>query len=256
MNKKVYFASDFHLGADAYLKSKKREKVIVKWLNEIHDDMEELYLVGDIFDFWFEYRYAIPKGFTRFLGKLAELRDDNIPIHMFTGNHDMWMFDYFKEEFDIDIIKGPVQKVIQGKQFLIGHGDGLGPKDVGYKLMKKVMSHRLSKWAYARLHPNFGLRLMRKFSHTSRESGDTDAKFYGREKEMLVQYAERKSAENEYDYFIFGHRHLPLNVLLSNGHSRYFCLGDWTYYQSYGVLDNGNFELKFYDRPNELMIIE
>ena len=255
MSKKIFFASDFHLGVGASLSSLEREKKIVEWLTSVQDEMEELYLVGDIFDYWFEYKNAIPKGFTRFLGKLAELRDAGIPIYFFTGNHDMWMFDYFEKEFGIPVYHKTIQRQLQGKNIFIGHGDGLGPNDIGYKLLKKVLSNKLCQWAYARLHPNFGLWLMKRFSSKSRVAGGENALFQGRDKEMLVQYAERKLETLFVDYFVFGHRHLPLHVTLSNEQSVYIGLGDWTHYQSYGVLENGKFSLEYYETSNKTQFI-
>lgn len=256
MSKKIFFASDFHLGADGICSSLEREKRIVSWLSEVQDEMEALYLVGDIFDYWFEYKTTIPKGFSRFLGKLAELRDKNIPIYFFTGNHDMWMFDYFETEFGIPVYHKPIQRTLHGKNMFIGHGDGLGPNDFGYKLIKKIFSNPLCQWAYARLHPNFGIWLMRKFSHKSRAMGGESNRFQGRDGEMLVQYAERKIQTLDIDYFVFGHRHLPLNVKLSNHTSFYFGLGDWTHFQSYGVLDEGNFSLRYYKLEDKTQVIE
>ncbi len=254
--KKVFFASDFHLGTDARLTSMDRERQIVRWLSKIQDEVSELYLVGDIFDYWFEYKTVIPRGFSRFLGKLAEMRDQGIPIYFFTGNHDMWMFDYFESEFGIPIYREPQIRDIQGKKLYVAHGDGLGPKDHGYKFIKKVFNNKLCQWTYARLHPNFGLWLMKKFSHTSRDAGGDDAKFYGRENEMLVQYTERKESESHHDYYIFGHRHLPLEVSINNGKSTYFGLGDWTDYQSYGVLEDGIFTLEYFEMPNKTKIVQ
>lgn len=256
MGKKVFFASDFHLGTDARLSSVEREKQIVKWLSSIQDDVSELYLVGDIFDYWFEYKSVIPKGFTRFLGKIAEYRDAGIPIHFFTGNHDMWMFDYFETEFGIPIHKSPVQTEIQGRKLFIAHGDGLGPNDHGYKFIKKVFSNRLCQWAYARLHPNFGLWLMRKSSHKSRNAGSDDGVFHGVDKEMLVQYVKRKLSQEHHDLFVFGHRHLPLEVFFKDHNSTYFGLGDWLEYQSYGVMEDGVFSLEYFEMPNRTKIIK
>lgn len=256
MSKKVFFASDFHLGADGATTSLEREKKIVAWLSSVQEEMEALYLVGDIFDYWFEYKTTIPKGFSRFLGKLAELRDANIPIYFFTGNHDMWMFDYFEKEFGIPVYHAPIEISLQGKDLFIGHGDGLGPNDIGYKLIKKIFSNKFCQWAYARLHPNFGIWLMKKFSHKSRDIGGDNAVFYGKKKEMLVQYAERKLTHLNVDYFIFGHRHLPLKVRLSDNKTYYYGLGDWTYYQSYGVLDNGVFSLQYYEMSDKTKVIE
>lgn len=256
MSKKVFFASDFHLGTDARLTSVEREKQIVRWLTSIQDEVTELYLVGDIFDYWFEYKSVVPKGFSRFLGKLAEMRDQGIPIYFFTGNHDMWMFDYFESEFGIPVFREAQIRDIQGKRLFIAHGDGLGPKDYGYKFIKKIFSNRFCQWIYARLHPNLGLWLMKKFSHASRDTGGDDSQFRGRDKEMLVQYSERKESESHHDYYIFGHRHLPLEVSLNENASKYIGLGDWIEYQSYGVLEDGVFTLEYYEKPNRTKIVK
>jgi len=256
VGKKVFFASDFHLGTDARLSSVEREKQIVRWLSSIKSEAEEIYLVGDIFDYWFEYKSAIPKGFSRFFGKLVEIRDYGIPIYFFTGNHDMWMFDYFESEFDIPVFREAQLRDMHGKRLFIAHGDGLGPGDYGYKIIKKVFSNRFCQWAYARFHPNFGLWLMKKFSHTSRDAGGDDSQFYGKKKEMLVQYAERKEAESHHDYYIFGHRHLPLIVSINNGTSTYIGLGDWIEYQSYGVLEDGVFSLEYFEMPDRTKFIK
>lgn len=249
---KIYFASDFHLGVDTHLSSLEREKRIVKWLEQIRSDAAEIYLVGDIFDYWFEYSKVVPKGFIRLIGKLAELRDQGIPIYFFTGNHDMWMFSYFEDELGIPIYRAPTQKTIQGKKFLIGHGDGLGPGDRGYKFIKKVFASKINQWLFARLHPNLGIGIMRYFSGKSRAVNKDDKLFLGPEKEWLVQYCEKKLAEEYYDYFIFGHRHLPIDYTLSNRTSRYVNIGDWTDFYSYGVLEDGELKLCFFESKEQV----
>ena len=248
---KIYFASDFHLGIDANLTSEARERQIVQWLDSIREDAEELYLVGDLFDYWFEYRRVVPKGFVRLLGKLAELRDAGLPIYFFTGNHDMWMFRYFEEAFGIPIYREPIEKIIHGKRFFIGHGDGLGPSDHGYKFIKKVFSNPVCQWLFARLHPNFGIKLMRYFSGKSREATAEEV-FLGPEKEWLIQFSEEKINNSKIDFFIFGHRHLPIEYQLSNGHSRYINLGDWLHYNSYAVFDGDEVRLQFYNSTNKV----
>lgn len=247
MQKKIYFASDFHLGVDARLSSVEREKQIVRWLDQIKSDAEEIYLVGDVFDFWFEYTSVVPKGYVRLLGKLAELRDGGIKIYFFTGNHDLWMFTYFEQELDIPIYRQPIERVINGKRFFIGHGDGLGPGDKGYKRMKKVFSNPVCQWLFARLHPNFGVWLARFWSGKSRASNPAKTNFLGPEKEWLVTYSNKKLDEVAADYFIFGHRHLPIDYMLKNGKSRYINLGEWMNYNSYAVFDGEELELKFFE---------
>jgi len=245
--KKVYFASDNHLGAPTREESRPREKKFVAWLDEIKHDAAVIFLLGDLFDFWMEYKTVVPKGFTRTLGKLAEITDSGIPIYYFVGNHDLWMNGYFEEELNIPVFHRPQQYEINGVSFFIGHGDGLGPHDMGYKRMKKVFTNPFSKWLYRGLHPNFGVRLAQYFSVKNKLiSGDEDAKFLGEDKEWLVQYAKRKLENNHYDHFIFGHRHLPMEIDL-NEKSRYTNLGDWISYYTYAVFDGEELSLKKLD---------
>jgi UDP-2,3-diacylglucosamine hydrolase len=241
--KKIYFASDFHLGVPDYAKSMEREKRIVQWLEMIRHDCKELYLLGDVFDFWFEYKTVVPKGYVRLLGKLAELSDAGIPIHYFTGNHDMWTFDYLSKELNIQIYRHPVERECNGKKFYIGHGDGLGPGDNGYKFTKKVFANPVSQWLFARVHPNFGIRIANYFSGKSRiATGTVDEKYLGEEKEWLVIHSKELLKNKHYDYLIFGHRHLPLDITINS--SRYINLGDWVKYNTYAVFDGENLELK------------
>jgi len=242
--KKIYFASDFHLGVPSYEKSLEREKRIVRWLDEIKKDAQEIYLMGDMFDFWFEYKHAAPKGFIRLLGKIAELTDAGIPVHFFTGNHDMWMFDYLPKEIGVTIYREPIEKVYNGKTFYLGHGDGLGPGDRGYKFIKKVFANKFCQWLFARIHPNFGIGMANYWSRKSRLSnGPDDEKFTGEENEWLVIYAKEILQKKHFDYFIFGHRHLPLDIKLSEK-SRYVNLGEWVNYNTYAVFDGNTVELK------------
>jgi len=237
-----YFASDFHLGVPTYEASLKREKKIVAWLSEIEKDAKAIYLVGDIFDFWFEYKHAIPKGFVRLQGKIIELTEKGIPVHFFLGNHDMWMFDYFKQELGVQIHPDEIEIEINHKKFFIAHGDGLGPGDKGYKLIKKIFRNRFCQWAFARLHPNFGIPLATYFSKTSRNStGDDDAHLNSLDKEWLYQYTKSAQKEKHRDYYIFGHRHLPLKFELEN--TTYFNLGEWLNFCTFGRFDGEQFEL-------------
>ena len=241
-NKKIYFASDFHLGAPNYEKSLAREKLIVQWLDSIKTDAAEIYLLGDLFDFWFEYKTTIPKGFIRFLGKLAELSDSGIPIHIFTGNHDMWMKNYLQQELNVPIYYEPITKIFNGKKFYLGHGDGLGPGDNGYKIIKKIFSNALCQWLFARIHPNLGMSIANSWSKHSRDNGD-DEVFRGVKNEWLAQYCKEVLEKEHFDYFIFGHRHLPLDIKL-NDKSTYVNLGDWLSYFTYAVFDGEKLELK------------
>lgn len=245
MRNKIYFASDFHLGVPDYKKSREREGRIVRWLDEIKTDAAEIFLVGDVFDFWFEYKNAIPKGFVRLQGKIAEITDSGIPVHWFTGNHDMWIFDYIPSELGVKLYRKPISREFHGKKFFIGHGDGLGPGDHGYKLIKSVFANRLTQWLFARLHPNLGIAVAKYWSGRSRAASRTkDEEFLG-DKEFLVQYCKEVLKKEHYDYFIFGHRHLPLEIKLSEK-STYVNLGEWVNQSSYAVLDNGNLSLKYY----------
>jgi len=233
-NKKIYFASDQHLGAPTPKASLPREKKFVAWLDTIKEDAGTIFLLGDLFDFWFEYKTVVPKGFVRVLGKLAELKDAGIDIYFFVGNHDLWMRDYFQKELNIPVFHKPQEFDINGKIFLIGHGDGLGPSDHGYKRMKKVFTFPFFKWVFRWLHPDIGVRLGHYFSVKNKLiSGDEDARFLGKENEWLAQYCRRKLTEKHYDFFVFGHRHLPLEIELNNN-STYINLGDWIQYFTYG----------------------
>ncbi|MBK8721716.1 MAG: UDP-2,3-diacylglucosamine diphosphatase [Saprospiraceae bacterium] len=248
--KRTYFASDFHLGVDAKLKSKDRELQIIRWLESIEQDAETIYLVGDIFDFWFEYKTVVPKGFVRLLGKLASMKDKGIQIELFIGNHDMWIFDYFEKELGIPTHRKPIERTIYQKKFLIGHGDGLGPGDKGYKILKKVFANPFCQWLFERLHPNFGIGLANFWSGKSRYANIEAPFWMGKEKEWLYQYADKKQATLEVDYFIFGHRHLTINQILSDGKCRYINLGEWLYTNSYGVFDGKNFEIEFFENEH------
>jgi UDP-2,3-diacylglucosamine hydrolase len=243
-NKKIYFASDQHLGAPSAETSFPREKKFVAWLDVVKQDAEAIFLLGDLFDFWFEYKTVVPKGFVRVLGKLAEIKDSGIPIYFFVGNHDLWMHDYFEKELNIPVYHAPQEFSINNKKFLIGHGDGLGPGDKGYKRMKKVFTFPLFKWLFRWLHPDLGVRLGQHLSVKNKLiSGDEDAKFLGEEHEWLVQYCKKKLTEKHYDYFIFGHRHLPLEIKLQEN-SMYANLGDWIQYFTYGVFDVDTLSIK------------
>lgn len=246
INKKIYFASDQHFGAPTVAESKVREQKFVNWLDEIKNDAEHIFLLGDLFDFWFEYKKAVPKGFVRVLGKLAELSDCGIKIHFFVGNHDLWMEDYFKTELNIPTYYKPTEFVFNNKTFLIGHGDGLGPGDKGYKRMKKVFTNSFSKWLYRWLHPDIGIRLAQYLSVKNKLiSGEEDVKFLGEENEWLVQYCKLKLQEKPIDFFLFGHRHLPMEINL-NKNSIYINTGDWITHFTYAVFDGNQMMLKSY----------
>ncbi len=246
--KKVYFASDNHLGAPTMEESLPREKKFVAWLDHVKQDAAAIFLLGDLFDFWFEYKTVVPKGYTRTLGKLAEITDAGIPVYFFVGNHDLWMHGYFEEELNIPVFHKPQQFKLNDTTFFIGHGDGLGPDDKGFKRMKKVFTNPVSKWLFNWLHPDLGVKLGKYLSVKNKLiSGDDDAKFLGEDKEWLVQYAKRKLEQDHYDYFVFGHRHLPLSIAL-NDQATYINLGDWINYFTYGVFDGNTLTLETFKK--------
>lgn len=243
-NSKIYFASDQHFGAPTAAASFPREQKFVAWLDTIKKDADAIFLLGDLFDFWFEYKTVVPKGFVRVLGKLAELRDAGIPIYFFVGNHDLWMGDYFTKELNIPVYHDNQEFTFNGKSFLIGHGDGKGPGDKGYKRMKKIFTNPISKWLFNWLHPDIGVKLAQYLSVKNKLiSGAEDVKFLGKENEWLVQYCNRKLNSKHYDFFVFGHRHLPLEIELTTT-SKYINLGDWIGYFTYGVFDGESMKLE------------
>lgn len=250
-NQKIYFASDFHLGAPNKSASFQRELKIIRWLDTIEHDAAAIFLVGDLFDFWHEYKAVIPKGFIRFQGKLASLADKGIPLFIFTGNHDMWMYGYFKDELNIPVFRNPQTILAGGKKIYVGHGDGLGPGDHLYKFLKKVFENKFCQWAFRQIHPDLGVGLANRWSSKSRLNSSTGetANFLG-EKEWLWAYAKEVESEEHHDCYIFGHRHLPIDVAVST-HSRYINLGEWLNYFTYATFDGKEFVLeKFIEAKN------
>ena len=247
---KLYFASDFHLGAGGYKASREREALLVRWLDTIREDAAEVFLMGDVFDFWFEYKTVVPKGYIRFLGKLAEMADAGIKLYFFKGNHDMWMFDYFEKELNATIVTNELEIERNGKKFYLHHGDGLGPGDAMYKTLKKIFRSKICQWLFARLHPNFGVGIANYWSRHSRIAGERNEVRKNQEKEWLVIYSRELLQANFYDYLIFGHRHLPLDVQL-NEHSRYINLGEWVNYNSYAVFDGQELTLYYFEPKAE-----
>lgn len=243
---RIYFASDFHLGIPDHASSLEREKRIVRWMDSVKHDATELFLVGDLFDAWFEYKRAVPKGFVRLLAKIADFTDSGIPVHIFSGNHDMWMFGYVEEECGAKLHHAPVRREWNGKKFLIGHGDGLGPGDRSYKFIKAIFRNRFCQWLYARLHPNFGLWMADYFSGKGYDKKEGEAKYHGDDKEYLMQYCKEVLTKEHIDYFIFGHRHLPLEKE-PGPNSKYINLGDWLKYNTYAVFDGTKTELKTFE---------
>jgi len=243
-SKKIYFLSDFHLGAPDEASSMVREKKIVAFLDAAKKDAFEIFLLGDMFDFWYEYKKVVPKGHVRILGKLAEIADAGIPMHFFVGNHDMWMKDYFQKELNMQVYHEPSTFIYNNKKFYIGHGDGLGPGDHGYKALKKIFRNPVCQCLFGILHPTLGISIANYFSRKSRaKTGNTDEHFLGEDKEWLMIYSRELLAKEHFDFFIFGHRHLPLDFKL-NDNSQYINLGDWIRNFTYAVFNGHDLQLK------------
>ena len=242
---KLYFASDIHLGAGGYASSRQREDRFVHWLDTIKEDAAEFFLMGDVFDFWFEYKTVVPKGYIRLLGKLAELADAGVKLYFFKGNHDMWMFDYFVNELGATIITNELVIERGGKKFFLHHGDGLGPGDGMYKILKKIFRSNVCQWLFARIHPNLGVGIANYWSKSSRISNLKKEDPKPGEQEWLVEYSREILQTTFYDYLVFGHRHLPLDIQLNNK-SRYINLGEWINYNSYAEFDGKELELKYF----------
>lgn len=241
--KKAYFLSDFHLGAPDHASSLEREKRIVRFLDTAWSDAAILFIVGDLFDFWFEYRKVVPKGFVRILGKLAEIADSGIPVHFFIGNHDMWMDGYFESELGIPVHRDPKAFVLNGKRFMVGHGDGLGPGDHGYKMLRLVFRNPVCRALFGLIPPSIGIGLAEFSSRRSRASTGAEDKFLGEDREWLAVHCREVLQKEHFDYFVFGHRHLPIDIEVGPG-SRYLNLGDWLRYDSYAVFDGETMQLE------------
>lgn len=243
-NKKIYFASDFHLGVPTHDISLARERKIVAWLESIKEDAFAIYLLGDIFDFWFEYRHAIPKGFIRLQGKLAELRDSGVLIYFFTGNHDMWMFDYFTAELGIPIYREPILLKTDNHLMVVGHGDGLGQGETSYKILKAFFGSGICQWLFARIHPNLGMGIAKFWSKRSRISNMKNSeKFQGNDREYLMAWCREQEKILHRDYYIFGHRHLTLDLEVAQG-SRYLNLGEWVHDSNFAEYNGEKVVLK------------
>jgi UDP-2,3-diacylglucosamine hydrolase len=246
-HQKIYFASDFHLGVPTLEKSQERERKIIRWLDAIKADAQVIFLMGDIFDFWFEYKHAIPKGMIRFQGKLAELVDSGIQVVFFTGNHDMWLFDYFTKELGIPIYRKPLDFVIGNQTFYLGHGDGLGPGDRKYKILKKIFANPICQWLFGGLHPNIGIGIAKYWSRHSRiQSTKKGEEHFLGEAEWLWTYTKEQEQKKHRDYYIFGHRHLPLDLKVGEK-ARYVNLGEWLHHCTYAVYDGKGLVLKTFE---------
>jgi len=243
----LYFASDFHLGVPNDEDSLMREKRICQWLDSIKHNAAEIYLMGDLFDFWFEYKHVVPKGFSRFLGKIAELTDSGIAITIFKGNHDMWTFGYLEKELGVKIVSDELIIERNGKTFFLHHGDGLGPGDKGYKWLRKFFRSGFAIWLFGFIHPTIGAGFAQYLSKKSRiNGGDKDKKYSGDDNEFLVLFCKEILKTKHYDYFVMGHRHLPIELKL-NDNSKYVNLGEWVNDYTYAEFNGTELELKTYN---------
>ena len=250
---KIYFASDFHLGIPDHALSLKRERLLVAWLESIRKDAKEIYLMGDLFDFWFEYKTVVPKGFVRLFGKLAEITDSGIDVHLFKGNHDIWAFDYFAQELNIKLHRECQIKVFNGQHLFLAHGDGLGPGDKGYKMLKKVFEFKPNQWLFKWVHPDIGTRLALYFSRRSRYANNLQEADWesngGRSisDERLYQFSKDKLLINPFiNYFVFGHQHKPVDEKIGP-ECRMIILGDWLHNFTYAVFDGEDMSLHHFN---------
>lgn len=243
----VYFISDFHLGAPNYEKSLEREKKIVRFLTSVECNAKEIILLGDLFDFWYEYKHAVPKGFVRLFAKIIDLQEKGIVISVFTGNHDIWMFDYLEKELGVKIYREPQDRVFGNKKFHIAHGDGLGPGDHGFKFIKSIFTNKFCQKLFQLVHPDLGITIANLWSRHSRDQNieNDTISFKGEDKEFLILYSKEILSKEHFDYFVFGHRHLNLTIPLSDK-STYFNIGDWLTLFTYGEFDGENFSVKAY----------
>jgi len=251
MKKNVYFLSDAHLGSLALPHARTRERRLVRFLDEIKDKASAIYLLGDIFDFWNEYRYVVPKGFTRFLGKISELTDSGVEVHFFIGNHDIWTYGYLEEECGMIVHKKPATLEILGKQFYLAHGDGLGDPSKKFQFIRKMFHSRFCQIALNTIHPRWGMALGLNWSKHSRISHGTSETepaepYKGERKEILVDYSkEYLKTHPDIDYFIYGHRHIELDLMLTKK-ARLMILGDWIYQFTYVVFDGEHIMMQEY----------
>jgi len=252
----IYFASDLHFGMHPIEESRLRERHFVDWLEEIRSDAKEIWLLGDVFDYWFEYSKVVPRGFTRFLGKLATLADEGVEIHIFPGNHDVWLFNYLPEEIGATIHRGSIVKTWNNKTFMLGHGDGLLKSDRLYRLLQSIFKNKTMQWLFARLHPNGSSAFAQWWSRKSRSKKGVFVPFLGIEKEHQLIFAkETLKKQPDISYFVFGHRHIPSRIRISQT-SEVFCLGDWIFNFTYAVFDGETLQLKkFFDGKGEIIVL-
>ena len=248
MNKNIYFLSDAHLGSLAIEHGRMQERRLVRFLDSIKHKAAAVYLLGDMFDFWYEWKYTVPKGYTRFLGKISELTDLGVEVHYFTGNHDIWMYGYLEKECGVILHKQPLTTEIYDKVFFLDHGDGLGDPDKNFKIIRRIFHNRTCQRLFSMLHPRwamaFGLTWA-KHSRLKRAEGK-EPPYMGEDKECLVLYTkEYMKTHPDVDYFIYGHRHIELDLMLSHK-ARMIILGDWIRQFSYVIFDGEHLFLSEY----------
>ena len=246
-SKRIYFCSDNHLGSPNRNLSLEREKIFITWLDQIKIDAQAIFFLGDLFDFWFEYKKVVPKGFTRLFGKLAELSDSGIDLFFFVGNHDCWIGNYFEDELGINVFHKKVDLNIDNYNILIGHGDGLGPGDNKYKFLKLLFRNPILKKLFSFIHPDIGISLGSFLSQKNKILSGSEKVFESEDKEMLFSYCKDVLKTKYYHFFIFGHRHIPLDLDLGNN-SKYFNTGDWITHFSYLVYDGNSFNLNYFNK--------
>ena len=244
----VYFLSDAHLGSLAIPHARMQERRLVRFLDSIKTKASAIYMLGDMFDFWDEYRYVVPKGYTRFLGKLSELTDSGVEVHFFTGNHDLWTYGYLEQECGVVVHKAPVTTEILGHVFYLAHGDGLGDPDPKYHLLRALFHSRVCQWLFNAIHPRWGMALglhWAKHSRLKRADGK-EPPYQGEDREYLVRYAkDYLRSHQDIDYFMFGHRHIELDLMLSRK-TRLMILGDWIWQFTYAVFDGEHMFMETY----------
>lgn len=247
MKQKTFFITDAHLGSGD--DSRQRELDMVRWLQTIAPEAKRVIMLGDIFDFWFTYKQAVPRGFVRLMGTMAEMADRGIEFHFFIGNHDMWMFDYLEKEIGAVMYSEPTAMELEGKRFLLGHGDGMGNQDKSYNFLKWVFRNRFNQWLFAGIHPNIGFPIANRWSDSSRRKHSAaDNGYLGDDREGIFLYCQKKQQEKldagvqPYDYFLFGHRHTP--IVRPLGTATYINVGNWIQNRDYAVFDGETCELK------------
>ena len=251
---KTYFVADAHLGSLAFNNSLYNEIKLVRWMDSIKADCEALYLLGDMIDFWFEHRLVIPKGYARFFGKIAEFTDAGIPVYWFTGNHDIWLFDYVQKELGVIVFNEAIETVIHGKKIYMAHGDGLGDPSLQFRILLRIFHNRFCQTLFAAMHPRQSIWLGLEWAKKSRLKREREPEVYlGEDKEYLIQFAKKHAdeyGENAADFYIFGHRHILIDLMISSK-SRIIILGDWIHQFSYGELEDNDFQLKIFKEENQ-----